>query len=201
MTYFTLDNLVYGVEPASFIDFPGYISTVLFLGGCNWRCPTCHNKNIAWYYNEMEAIPFDFVLQKLSSVFVDAVTITGGEPTISSNLKNLIDELSKKFNFAIKLDSNGSNPKVLSDLINKLDKIAVDIKGPFYKYPVLTGNMISEKQAKNNFEYIFELANNNPNKIYFRTTLVPQLSNGDLEEVKSYVKNHTHYFQEYLEEN
>jgi pyruvate formate lyase activating enzyme len=193
-----LDNIIYGFEQTSLIDFPDHVSSVIFLGNCNWRCPTCHNKDIAWYYKDFDPLPFENVFNKIkeASNFIDAITITGGEPTVCSQLISLINKLST-LNLKIKVDTNGSNPVIVNNLINSVSKFAVDFKGPFSYYPYLTGNCITEEEAKDKLTQIFNLADVYPNKFYFRTTLVPCLKN-EVKNIELFMEGYEHYFQEYV---
>ena len=194
-----------GIEPISFSDFPGGISTVIFLCGCNFRCPTCHNKEIAWDYSNIDEVPLQEIIKTIDSYkdYIDAITISGGEPTIYENLPDFIDLLKSKYNVKIKLDSNGSNLSRIMEVIEKVDNLSLDIKGPFHKYPILTGNSFSREEAKNNFYEFFELTRKYPGKIKFRTTKVPYLTESDLEEVNEYVEKFSlsHVFQQYVQIN
>lgn len=121
-----------GIQKNSFIDYPGKISAVLFLSGCNFRCPYCHNPELAKGLSECPAFVnetwvFDFLKKRKG--FLDGVVISGGEPTIHHDLLGLCDKL-KKMGFPIKVDTNGSRPQVIQKLIKSglVDYIAMDIK-------------------------------------------------------------------------
>lgn len=130
-----------GIYKTSLIDFPGKICTVLFTGGCNLRCGYCHNPDLVADSHDLvrssdeEAL---VVIRKRKNV-IDGVTITGGEPTLSSNIDSFIEEI-KKLDLAVKLDSNGLRPSVLSRLIEKklIDYAAIDIKTSPGKYRAVT---------------------------------------------------------------
>ena len=120
--------------------------------------------------------------------WLDGVTVTGGEPTMVPGIGELLYEL-RKAGLPIKVDTNGMRPDIVKDLIQyKLaDAFAVDIKGPYAKYPSLTGHAISEIAAKANLEKIFELAKAKPEAFYFRTTRVPGLTETDLGIAQDYL--------------
>ena len=120
----------------SFIDYPGKIASVIFLGGCNFRCHYCHNSQLM--AAESNKIDFDKVLKELKEQvgFIDGVVITGGEPTLHPHLKMIVSEI-KKLGFLVKLDTNGTNSKILGEL--DIDFIAMDIKGPLDRYSDIVG--------------------------------------------------------------
>lgn len=183
----------------SFCDWPGKVSSVIFLRGCNFRCPTCHNYELL---TTTETIDFDEIFEKLkkNSKWIDHITISGGEPTIYKDLHELIYFLYKN-NFNVKLDTNGSNPDMIYNVISYTTMFSIDIKGPYHKYPELTGYKISEERIKNNFNnHIIPLAKSSPEKFQFRTTLVPSLTEEDISEVKTYLpSSFSIQFQKYIE--
>jgi pyruvate formate lyase activating enzyme len=144
-------QLVKGFEPVSLCDWPAKISCVIFIGGCNFRCPTCHNKSIAFYPEKISSIPKEDILEYLVQKrgWIDGVVITGGEPTCASGLDFLIKEI-KDLGYLVKLDTNGSNPELIEDFLIRdlVDVFAVDVKGPFEKYEILTGNRITQEKIR-----------------------------------------------------
>ena len=121
-----------GIQKTSLIDFPGKISCVLFTPGCNFTCPYCHNPELA--KNETDKLAIlskEEVLAFLSSRqgLIEGVAITGGEPTLQPELASFLADV-KNLGYPIKLDTNGSRPKVLKHLLKDalLDYIAMDIK-------------------------------------------------------------------------
>ncbi len=117
----------------SLLDWRGHICCVVFLGGCNFRCPYCHNKDIVLWPERLSDIPLSEILDYISTYqeWIDGVVISGGEPCINSELPMLC-ELLRKTGTKIKLDTNGSKPKLLDLLIHEglLDYIAMDFKSP-----------------------------------------------------------------------
>ncbi len=126
--------------PFSLIDYPGKVSSVIFTGGCNFRCPWCQNYDLVdeGKLNKIEDIPLDYILNYLSKRkgLIDGVCVSGGEPTIhGEELLNLVKIIKDK-DFLIKLDTNGSNPALVASLIDKklVDYVAMDLKNSFEKY-------------------------------------------------------------------
>lgn len=181
---------VRGFENLSLCDWPGRSTCIIFLGGCNLRCPTCHNHQLAWDMHSLPVIEPTRIKAYLRdrAGWLDGVTITGGEPTMVPGIGELLYEL-RKFGLPIKVDTNGMRPDIVKDLIQyKLaDAFAVDIKGPYAKYPSLTGHAVSEIAAKANIEKIFELAKAKPEAFYFRITRVPGLTETDLGIAQDYL--------------
>lgn len=138
----------YGLQKTTLLDYPGHIAATIFTGGCNFRCPFCHNMDIVEpdSYN-MEPVSEDEILsflKKRSSV-LEGVCITGGEPTLNSDLKEFIEKI-KNINtddsrLLVKLDTNGTNPEMIKRLIDAecIDYIAMDIKSSEDNYSVAAG--------------------------------------------------------------
>jgi pyruvate formate lyase activating enzyme len=134
--------IIGGIQKNSFIDFPSKISCVLFTSGCNFDCPYCHNPELVRRTPASKAIDlkeiFDFLNKRKS--LLDGVVITGGEPTLHPDLFDFCREI-KSLGYPIKLDTNGSRPKVLQKLLSSclVDYIAMDVKTSFERYfPVIT---------------------------------------------------------------
>ena len=104
-----------GIYKTSLIDFPGKISAVLFTGGCNLRCRYCHNPDLAcnWQGLELSSNEEAIDLLRKRKNLIDGVTISGGEPTLSKNIDSFIEKI-KELRLAVKLDSNGLQPEVIS---------------------------------------------------------------------------------------
>ncbi len=114
----------------SLVDYPGHVASVVFTQGCNFRCPFCHNGHLLPFSNgkvdEKEVL--DYIKKNM---LIDGVCITGGEPTLQPDLPQFIDEI-KRCGLDVKLDTNGSNPEMLEDLLRskKIDYVAMDVKAP-----------------------------------------------------------------------
>jgi len=182
---------ILGIVKASFIDYPKKASTVLFIGGCNFRCPYCHNPELV---NEQgEELELSHVLEFLHKrkKYIDGVVISGGEPTIHSELIPLIEEI-KKLGYAIKLDTNGSNPEVIRKLINDrlIDYIAMDIKGPLSEYAKISNSKINIKDV----DEAINLIKNSNIDYEFRTTICRELlSKAQVVEIGKYLDGAKRY--------
>ena len=135
-----------GLYKTSLVDYPQKITSTIFFGGCNLRCGYCHNPDLALNSPVLEKIEEDEVLAflKKRSGVLDAVTISGGEPTIEKGLIPFLEKV-KSLKLLIKLDTNGFLPQVVSEITEKrlIDYAAVDIKTSPEKYPSLTGVTLS----------------------------------------------------------
>ena len=176
-----------GVVDVSLVDWDGKVSSVFFLPSCNFRCPFCQNSALVLHPETEETIPFETVegYLKKQKGWIDGVCITGGEPTLHDDLSNLCSKL-KKMGFLVKLDTNGTNPTIVKELIEKrlVDYIALDIKAPLTveKYSKATG-INAEKLLVKMKETIRILLKS---KIDYeiRTTVVPTLhEKEDIEEI------------------
>ena len=134
--------IVGGLQKLSMIDYPQKICAVIYTCGCNFRCPYCHNPELVWPEHYGPGIEIDSVMEFLSKRrgLLDAVTITGGEPTQHKDLPDFIRKI-RELGFLIKLDTNGSRPRVLDALLRAklLDYVAMDVKAPLGKYSALSG--------------------------------------------------------------
>ncbi len=129
-----------GFQEFTLIDYPGHLACVIFTQGCNFRCPFCHNGElIPMKRGEglLERTIIDFLISRMRKL--DGVVITGGEPTLQPDLPEFCEML-KDLGFSVKLDTNGSNPKVVKKLIERqlVDFFAMDIKAPWDGYRRLT---------------------------------------------------------------
>jgi len=176
-----------GLTPLSLCDWPGRPCCVVFLGGCNLRCPTCHNADLAWDMESQPLLPQARLKAFLSSRarWLSGVTVTGGEPTAVPGIGMILHEIAAS-GLAIKVDTNGMLPDVVEALLAEglAERFSVDVKGPFGQYPSLTGGAVTETGARRSLSRIFALAEARPEAFLFRTTLVPQLSETDMTTVR-----------------
>lgn len=172
-----------GLQKTSLADFPNRVASVLFTPGCNLRCPFCHNWRIVLdpkppFLNEEDALK----ILKERKRFVDAVVVTGGEPTIHKELPEFLKKL-KTHGFAVKLDTNGFDHKMLEKCLPYLDYVAVDVKTSMQKYPKLGATDASELVRT------IEMLKAQKVECEFRTTVVPSFVNErDLHEICELVK-------------
>lgn len=123
----------------SMVDFPGRMAAMLYTRGCNFRCGFCHNGGL--WGEAREGMPWDEVRGRLARFrenWVDGAVVTGGEPTLQEGLGELIGLL-REMGFAVKLDTNGSRPDVLAEMLGKVDYVAMDVKCAPDEYPERTG--------------------------------------------------------------
>ena len=186
--------IINGLQKSTLIDFPKKIASIVFSQGCNFRCGYCHNPELLNLSIPSTQIPEEEVLSFLKSRCgkLDGVVITGGEPTLQSGLYDFIREI-KNMGFLVKLDSNGSNPKVLEKLIKDtlLDYIAMDIKAPLDKYSEITNVKINTANIKKSIELIM----NSSIDYEFRTTVIKsQLSFEDFEKIGKMLNGAKRYY-------
>ena len=168
---------ILGMEKVSFVDYENKICATLFTGGCNFSCPFCHNSGIVQkdydHYTEEEILDY----LKSRTKLLDAVTISGGEPTLQPDLKEFIKKI-RNLGYSIKLDTNGTRPEILKDLIdnNLLNYVAMDIKNNFENYSPICGvpNYTAEK-VKESLKILQK--SNIPYEL--RTTLVSEFHNDE----------------------
>ena len=132
---------IYGIEKYSLVDYDGYVACTLFTGGCNLRCPFCHNASLvtgvgAKALDEEEI----FAYLRMRKGLVDAVCVTGGEPTLHRDLPELLVRI-RALGYRIKLDTNGTKPDVLAALLEAglVDYVAMDVKNAPSAYPKTAG--------------------------------------------------------------
>ena len=144
-----------GFEKSTIIDYPGKIACIVYTIGCNFRCPYCHNPELvdetAREINVEEVMSF---LKDRKNI-LDAVVITGGEPTMHDDLPIFIKKI-KDIGYLVKLDTNGTRPAMVKKLIeNKLvDYIAMDIKSPIGKYSLTVGRPVYEEAIRYSIEML-----------------------------------------------
>jgi pyruvate formate lyase activating enzyme len=165
--------IIAGFQGTTLIDFPGKVASIIFLGGCNLRCPYCHNGTILDVNSLQDEISFEEIklqLQKRKKL-IDGVVITGGEPTIW-NLSELIDFI-KSIGLSVKLDTNGLNPDKLKEYINKVDYVAVDLKGVPSVYESLLKSGAMEKEVEKKLLETKAVIEKAGVSVEYRTTLYP----------------------------
>lgn len=175
--------IIGGLEKLSLVDFPDCVSVVIFTVSCNFRCRFCYNPMLVLPpgrgENKYQAKDFFrisekdlFLFLKTRSKKVEGVVISGGEPTLQPDLKRFIKKI-KKMGFKLKLDTNGSDSKIVLDLIENrlIDYVAMDIKAPWSKYLKVVGAPVNLKEIKKTARIL--LSGSIPYE--FRTTLVPGL--------------------------
>ncbi len=167
---------IVGFEKLSLVDFNDKIGSTIFLSSCNFRCPFCHNSSLAFDNKDNKEFSFSEILEylELRKGKIEAVCVTGGEPTLNSDLETNLLEI-KKRGFFIKLDTNGTNYLMVKRLLenNIIDYVAMDIKNSFKDYSKTIGVSFDNNKKENIEKMISFLINSNYN-YEFRTTLVEE---------------------------
>lgn len=178
-----------GLQKMTLLDFPGKVACTVFLHGCNFRCPFCHNAELLEGQIEpvMSREEFLAFLSKRQGL-LDGVCISGGEPTLTAGLKELLQEI-KAMGFATKLDTNGSRPKVLKELVaaGLVDYVAMDIKNSPSQYAATCGVAKVDLDAiEESITFLLSGAVDSE----FRTTVVLPLHNdASIEEMGRWLHN------------
>ena len=170
-----------GLQKLTTTDFPGHLACIVFTQGCNLRCPYCQNSGLLPITKEIDENSisyddlFDF-LEKRKNV-LDGVVISGGEPLIHSDIKELITRI-KNLGYKVKLDTNGTNPNLLKELIEEhlIDYIAMDIKNDFDNYARTIG---LEKINIDSIKQSIDLLKTSNVDYEFRTTIVKEFHSFD----------------------
>jgi len=194
------------IQKTTLIDFPEHIAATIFIQGCNFRCPYCHNKDLIKPENELLTKNYinNFVEKRRD--FLQGIAFTGGEPTLYPDLGEIFKVVKRK-GLAVKLDTNGSRPEVLKSLIddNLVDYIAMDIKSDWKGYSEVIGLDFDLDKLKKSIQII---KNSNVN-YEFRTTVIPTVITKDTvnniinniikKDVKKYVLQRYQVVRGYIE--
>jgi len=184
--------LIKGLQKTTLLDYPGKLAATIFIAGCNFRCPFCQNKDLILpelieelkTYSNKEIFEF---LKKRQGI-LEAVVVTGGEPTLNTDLSRFINRC-KQMDYLVKLDTNGTNPEMVEKLLKErlLDYVALDYKGPiekYYKYIFQIPNSknqipnkfkIPNSKIKNKIKETIKVLLQNRIDFELRTTVVPTL--------------------------
>ncbi|MGI6341201.1 MAG: anaerobic ribonucleoside-triphosphate reductase activating protein [Minisyncoccales bacterium] len=172
-----------GLQKTTLIDYPGEIACIVFLTGCNFRCPFCYSKELVYddpnLFTLTEEDFFSFLKKRMGQL--DGCVICGGEPTLNKEIFDFCKKI-KGLDYKIKLDTNGSNPDIIQKLIkgNLIDYIAMDVKAPFCKYAKATGVKVDTKKIQTSIDII----KNSSIDYEFRTTIVPEIHEiGDIKKI------------------
>ncbi|MBN3037224.1 MAG: anaerobic ribonucleoside-triphosphate reductase activating protein [Candidatus Diapherotrites archaeon] len=195
----------YGFNKVSLIDYPGKVAAVLFTGGCNFRCPYCQNKDLVLHWKKLPKHPEKEVLGYLKKRkrWVDGIVVTGGEPLMWRDLGAFLKKV-KKLGLSVKLDTNGSDPQHLQELMKKrlVDYVALDVKTALAwgKYRKL----VNDKQLFENVVKTISILLNQKRVDYeFRTTFAPGIVSK--EDVLSLAKQlrgaKAYYLQQFIPRN
>ena len=187
-----------GLQKISLIDYPGRISAIVFTQGCNFRCPYCHNPELVDPAQYGPILPeeevFSFLERRRGKL--EAVTVTGGEPTLQTDLEGFLKRI-KKMGYLVKVDTNGSNPTMLERLIRGrwVNYLALDVKGPLHKYGQIAKAKVETAKILRSIELIASSKIDHE----FRTTVVrSQLDKDDLIATATLLKRGLYVLQPYV---
>ncbi len=171
---------IHGLQKTTLLDYPGKVAATVFFGGCNFRCPFCHNMNLVLHPESESCISeqdvFTFLRSRVN--ILDGVCITGGEPTLQAELLPFIYKI-KSLGFLVKLDTNGSSPLVLKELVHNslLDYVAMDIKSSEAFYSSVCGlSSFDYTSIKESISFLLE----NSVPYEFRTTVIFEYHNSSV---------------------
>ncbi len=194
--------IIKGLQKLTLLDYPGKCACTVFTFGCNLRCPFCHNSSLVIKREGDDGVISEDEFFKFldgRKGLIDGVAITGGEPLLQPDIRDFIIKIKKK-GFSVKLDTNGTSPEKLKELIdeNLLDYVAMDIKNSFKKYPETVGIPdFDVTPVKKSIEILLD------GKVdyEFRTTVCKELfSIDDFDEIASVIKGAKSYFlQAYID--
>ncbi|MDO4607972.1 MAG: anaerobic ribonucleoside-triphosphate reductase activating protein [Clostridia bacterium] len=184
-----------GFQKLTLLDFPGHVAATLFTAGCNFRCPFCHNAALVTHIDNQNFFSEEYVLDYLKKRIgiLDGICITGGEPLLHKDLPEFIKKV-KELGYLVKLDTNGSYPDILEQLINSgnIDYVAMDIKNSKEKYR-LTAEC--SEQDLSNIEKSIALLKQNKVDYEFRTTVVNEYHTvEDIKSIAEWIRGAKKYF-------
>jgi pyruvate formate lyase activating enzyme len=188
-----------GLQQFTMIDYPDKTAAIVFTLGCNFRCGYCHNPELVLPEKFNPSLDEDKIFEFFKTRIgkLDAISITGGEPTLQKDLPQFMKKV-KDLGFLIKLDSNGTNPKMLKEIIDHklVDYIAMDIKAPLEKYEEVIQAQINLEDIKKSIQMIMDSGI----EYEFRTTIVKsQLSVADLIDIGKLIKGaEIYYLQKFV---
>lgn len=168
-----------GFQKTSFVDYPGKMAAVVFTPGCNMDCYYCHNRVILGADADRTFTSVDEVMEVLTRRrnVLDGLVITGGEPTLQKGLRPFIEAV-KELDYPVKLDTNGTRPEILMELVDArlVDFVAMDVKAPWQRYEEICGVEVDLEAVERSIALLLE------GKVHheFRTTFSPELTDKDV---------------------
>lgn len=193
---------IHGLNKTTLLDYPEHVAATVFTGGCNFRCPFCHNKDLVLNPAGQPLIEEEeiFTFLKKRKGIITGVCVTGGEPTLQPDLKQFLAKI-KELGLKVKLDTNGYRPTVLSDVVESglADYVAMDIKASRENYGRVAGcERIETEKIEESVNYLMQ------DKVpyEFRTTIVKELhTETEIEKIGKWLQGCRAYFLQSYEEN
>ena len=182
-----------GYQKTTLLDYPGHVAATIFTGGCNFRCPFCHNSDLLLNPSTIISEEEIFTFLKKRKNILSGICITGGEPTLQPDLIEFIKKV-RSLGYKIKLDTNGYRPQTISELLNKnlLNYIAMDIKAGYSNYANVCG--VSNLNIETIKESISMIENSGID-YEFRTTIVKELhTEQDFQEISEMLSPKSSYY-------
>lgn len=185
--------IIKGFQPLTTLDYPQQLAALVFTAGCNMRCTYCYNKSLVENAPDLPEVPPQDILQFLQrrKGLLDGVVISGGEPTMHADLPDFIKKI-KQLGFKVKLDTNGTNPKMVQDLLNEklIDYIAMDVKQVPAKYEAVTKLRVNMDKV----EQTVAIIKSSDIDYEFRTTAAPSfISKQELLEIGKWLQGSKKY--------
>jgi len=187
--------IIGGIQWMTLLDYPGCVAATLFTAGCNFRCPFCHNPELVLpdLVSQVGRLLEDSFYDELATRrgFLDALVITGGEPTLQPDLLAVMKRI-KGLGYLLKLDTNGTRPDLIKDILEKglADYIAMDIKSPVDKYQQMAGAPVDTDLIRQSISLIRQSGR----QYEFRTTVAPGLSEEDLLRIGDWIAGSDAYW-------
>lgn len=189
-----------GLQKLTLLDYPAHTACTIFTGGCNFRCPFCHNGDLVlgndWAEISREEI---MAFLKKRSGILDGVCITGGEPLLNADITEFIKDI-RKLGYSVKLDTNGSRPELLAELVNSglVDYVAMDIKNSEDAYAETVGiNGFNTGNIQKSVEFLMNCGI----EYEFRTTVVAEFHTEDrMERLAKEISGAKRYFLQSFKE-
>lgn len=191
-----MEQTINGLARLTLLDFPGRMAATIFLAGCNLRCPFCHNAPLVTPGDGVQHISYtelESFLRRRAGL-LDGIAITGGEPTLRPELPELL-RLIRSYGYQTKLDTNGTRPEVLRDLLDEglVDYIAMDIKGSPARYSEAAGCPVELDAVNASLALLRKTQGSVEHEL--RTTLVRGLhTEADMEDIGRWLHGETNYF-------
>lgn len=192
----------HGFQKLTLLDYPGRLACTIFLGHCNFRCPFCQNSGLVLAPEQEPTVPVEEIMETLKKRrgILDGVCITGGEPTVSRELPEFAKEI-KKLGYAVKLDTNGTNPDMVKTMVKEgvLDYVAMDIKNSPEKYSETAGveNVNLEAVCET-----VEFLKSGKTDYEFRTTVTRELhKKEDFLKIRKWLSGSRRYFLQAYQES
>ena len=193
--------IINGFQKLTLLDYPGRVACTIFTAGCNMRCPFCHNASLVTHIDSENTFSVDEVLDYLEKRqgILEGVCITGGEPLLQPDIKEFIAEI-KKLGYSVKLDTNGTFPEKLKELVNEglVDYVAMDIKNSKAKYKETAGiNNLDLSKIEESVDFLI----NSNIDFEFRTTIVNEFHTvEDIQDIVVWIRGaHKYFLQNFVD--